>query len=215
MINKIPDQQKVWDSVALSWKTFRTTPIKEAEDFLKNKKGNVLDLGCGSGRNFINSGNNLKWHGIDFSEEMLNYAKQYAEKINLDVELKQSNAEKIPYPNNFFDAVICIAVIHCIPSKQKRGKTLKEIYRILKPKSQALITVWDKDQQDFKNSEKEKLIDWKKDNKVFKRYYYLYEKEEFKNELEKSGFKIMEIYNKENPSGLYSKRNLIAIVEKS
>ena len=104
--------------------------------------------------------------------------------------------------------------MHCISPEENREKTLREIYRVLKTNGRALITVWDKNQKKFENSAKEKIIPWEKDGEVYDRYYYFYEKEEFRKLLESVGFKVVEIYDKENLKGLYSERNLIAIVEK-
>ena len=40
------NQQKVWDSIAEDWNRFRVKTVEEVKDFLKDKKGKILDLGC-------------------------------------------------------------------------------------------------------------------------------------------------------------------------
>jgi|TARA_Y100000310_G_scaffold17671_2_gene17453 ubiquinone/menaquinone biosynthesis C-methylase UbiE len=205
-------QKEVWNNIAKPWKTFRVKPFEEVKDFLKNKKGNVLDLGCGTGRNFIKINGTI--YGIDFSEEMLKYAKEYSKKNNFNVKLIKSNTINLPFENNFFDAVISVAVLHCIPKAEDREKSLKELFRVLKPNGEALITVWDYDQKRFKNKEKESLIPWTIEGKKYMRYYYLYDKQEFINLLKNTGFEIIKIMDKEYSQGLYSKRNIIAVVKK-
>tara|TARA_Y100000310_G_scaffold270743_1_gene284758 strand:+ start:480 stop:830 length:351 start_codon:yes stop_codon:yes gene_type:complete len=91
---KSPNQQEVWEGVALKWAEFRTRPVEEAKEFLKGKKGKVLDLGCGSGRKFIKG--NVEFYGIDFSKKLLKIAKEKDY-----VELKKGTVDNIPYRMGF------------------------------------------------------------------------------------------------------------------
>ena len=47
------NQEQVWDEISKVWKGYRCRPVDEVVDFLRNKKGKILDLCCGAGRNFI------------------------------------------------------------------------------------------------------------------------------------------------------------------
>lgn len=204
------NQEQIWDKISPEWSLLKKVPIQEAKEFLKNKKGNILDLGCGSGRNFAKVNGTI--HGVDFSQEQLKYARKKAKEKNIKVKLTQSEAHKLPFKDNFFDAVLFIATLHCIDSKQKRKQSLKELLRVMKPKSQAMITVWNKNQKRFKNSPKEKYIKWKDKGK---RYYYLYEKQELLDLLKSVGFKIKKVYKKQNENKqANSQKNIIVIVEK-
>ena len=199
------NQQKVWNSIAKLWKKFRVKSIKEVQEFLKNKKGNILDLGCGAGRNFVKNKGII--YGIDFSKEMLKYAKESAEKNNVKVKLKRAKATKIPFKDNFFDSAIYISVLHCIPSEKDREKSLKGLLRVLKPNAEALITVWSKNHVKLINHPKDSTIVWKTKTKKIHRYYYLYEKKELLELLENVKFKIISI--KED------NKNIIAKVQKT
>ena len=182
-------QKQIWNEIADLWNEYKTsnrTPV--AEDFLKNSKGNILDLGCGSGRNFVKT--DAKIYGVDFSEKMLQHAKIQAKKLDIQAEFFVSEAHDLPFENNFFDKVIAIAVLHCIEGKSKREKTLKEIHRVLKPKGKALITVWNKSSKRWKNKPKEIEAGWTIGDKKVKRYYYIYDYEELEKDLIKAGFKI-------------------------
>lgn len=199
---KIPSQEKAWNLIAEKWNNYRTKIPPTVENFLKKQKGKILDVGCGSGRHFIKR-KNLEFYGIDFSKEMLKHAKGK----NIARELIKSNSWKIPYESNFFDAVLCYAVLHCISSKHKRQNTIKEIYRTLKPKSQALISVWGRNSPRLKNKPKECFVPWTtKENEKTKRYTYIYNFEELKAEIENAGFRIVNIWQE---------RNINVIVEKS
>ncbi len=194
-------QKQVWDKIAPEWFEFKTTPAYHVQEFLKDKTGNILDLGSGSGRHLqkIKDG---KMYLVDFSKEMIKLAKQKAKKEKIPAEFTVANLTKLPFEDNFFDSAIAIASLHCLePTKQK--KAVKELFRVLKPNTQAEITVWNKDSKPFKNAEKEKYISWRDKGK---RYYYLFDEKEIHKLFKDVGFKIV---SKEEP-----KRNIIFIVEK-
>ena len=210
------EQEKVWDEIGRPWKESRATPLKEVVEFLKNKKGKILDLGCGSGRNFVES-KELEFYGVDFSQKMIDLAKEKNYK-----QLIKANAWQLPFKDSFFDAALYIASLHCIPNEENREKSLQELKRVMKPGARALITVWDKNQEKFKDAGKETYIPWivnveGKEKKAM-RYYYLYEKEELIDLLSKY-FKVVKVYKKieheDKISRRFSKRNLIIEIEKS
>lgn len=210
---KVQNQKEVWNNIAKDWRIMRTKPIKEAVDFLKTKKRNVLDLACGSGRNFCKIKGII--YAVDFSEKMLNYSEKYAKEKNIKIKIKKAPADNLPFEDNFFDAAIFIAGLHCIETKKKRKKALLELFRVLKLKAEAMITVWDKNQPKFRKlKQKEIRLTWNSDGKKFARYYYLYEKEELISLLKKVGFKIIKVKDKDSPEGLYSRKNIIAYVKK-
>lgn len=198
---KIPNQQKVWDNIAEEWSKYREKPIEEVTDFLKDKKGKVLDLGCGSGRHLLKIPN-TKIYLIDFSPKMVELAKKKAKELKISAEITIARAEKLPFKDNFFNAVICTALLHGIKSSKSREKTIKEIFRVLKPKGKAFISVWSKSSKWFKNREKETTMKWR-DKGI--RYLYLYEPKEFYNLIKNIGFLILK--SKEN-------RNIIIIAQK-
>lgn len=92
--------------------------------YLKNIKGRLLDIGCGSG-SFIEYMNNYGWEttGIDFDTEAIKTAKQK----NLNVKLGSLDEQK--FPDNYFDVV---TLSHVIEHVYDPLKLLKECFRILK-----------------------------------------------------------------------------------
>ena len=199
------NQQKVWGSIAEEWNKFRQKQMPEVINFLKNKKGKILDLGCGSGRHLIKNPN-LKFYGVDFSEQMIKFAKMNANKKQIKAEFLVSSLGNLSFKNNFFDSAIFIAALHCVVSKEERENSLKELLRVLKPNSEALITVWSKNHKKLVNHPKDATITWKTKTEELHRYYHIYDKEELKELLESVGFKIVSI-NEDD-------KNIVAIVEK-
>jgi len=154
------NQKEIWNKIAPEWHEFKTKPAKKTIEFLKKQTGKVLDLGSGSGRNLTNIKKG-KIYLIDFSEHMINLAKKRAKEKKISAEFYISETTELPFKDNFFDSAICISALHCIKGKKNREKTVKELCRVLKPKSQALIGAWNFKSKRFKNSKKEKLINWR------------------------------------------------------
>ena len=198
-------QKEVWNSIAPEWNRFRNKPMLEVENFLKDKKGKVLDLGCGSGRHLVKS-KRLEFYEVDFSDEMINFAKMNAERKDINAKFFVSDSHEIPFKDNFFDSAIYIAALHCIESGKLRRESIKELFRAMKKDSKALITVWSKNHVKLVEHPKESTVSWKKNSENLQRYYYLYDKQELKELLEEIGFMVKSI--------MEDNRNIIAIVEK-
>jgi ubiquinone/menaquinone biosynthesis C-methylase UbiE len=191
------NQQGVWDAIAASKRSqeneytlHRKHEQPVVQEFLKGKTGKLLDLGCGTGRNFIYSPL-LSWYCIDFSEKMLKHASINAGAKNIEAEFFHAEAHDLDFNDNFFDNILCYSVLHCIEG-DKREKTIKEIYRVLRSGGQALISVWSRNSPRLKNKNKECYVAWgvsKTEKKL--RYTYIYEFGEIKELLEKTGFKIL------------------------
>ena len=204
------NQEEVWDLISESWKESRERQISIVVDFLKNKKGKVIDLGCGAGRNLIKN-NNLSYTGVDFSKGQLKYAEEYAKKNKIKASFIKANLDKLPLKKGEFDYGLFMASLHCVEGVKERELALREFYRVLKKNSEALLSVWDRNQPRFKNK-KEIYLPWDKENEKTLRYYYLYEKEELVKLLQKVGFKIIEFYKDDKDR--FIRRNIIVRIKK-
>ncbi len=190
------NQQKLWEKIASEWHEHKQIPAQRTEEFLRKQKGNVLDLGSGSGRHLMKISKG-KMFLVDFSQEMLNLAEKKAKGQKIPLETKQGQLFNIPYRNNFFDALICISALHCVKGKSKREKSIKEMFRVLKPGAKAYIGVWNVNSKRFsrkKKKGKELMIGWTDKGK---RYYYLYDEKEIHQEFEREGFRIFKTQNSE------------------
>ena len=186
-------QKQVWENIAEEWHEFKKMPAISTIEFLKKQKGNVLDFGSGSGRHLIKITRG-KMYLLDFSEKMIELAEKKAEEENIPIETTVSSMTKTPYEDNFFDSAICISALHCL-TKPEQQQAVKELYRILKPKAQVFIGVWNKNSKRLKRHKgKETSIKW---NDKGERYYYLFNEEEIHDLFEKHGFKIINTNNSE------------------
>ena len=190
-------QEDVWNAIAASWKERREEPMKEVAEFLEGKKGNLLDLFCGTGRHFP-----VHWEGMvygaDFSEEMLKYAKVKAQETGINFSLQKMENERIDAKDNFFDIAIFISGLHCVETAEKRKLIIKELFRVMKPRAKALISVWSKNQSRLKNKPKESEIPWTISRKKYSRYNYIFDIEELKSLLKSAGFKIVKAWENAN-----------------
>jgi ubiquinone/menaquinone biosynthesis C-methylase UbiE len=103
----------------------------------------VLEIGVGAGTDFtqwVRSG--AIAYGIDLTQEAIENATQrlFLQGLNAQ-ELKVSDAENLPYPNNFFDLVYSWGVIHHSPDMEK---CLKEIVRVSKPGGLIKIMIYNR-----------------------------------------------------------------------
>jgi ubiquinone/menaquinone biosynthesis C-methylase UbiE len=191
-------QEQTWDNIAEKWNRFRTKVSPTVESFLKEQKGNVLDVGCGSGRNFIKI-KGIKWFGVDFSQEMLKLAEDRSKQLKIKTVLTKASSQKLPFEDNSFDAVLCYALLHCINSCEGREKTLKEISRVLKPGGKALISSWGDKSPRLKNKGKECFVPWtiRGEDKV-KRYTYVFNLKELEDLVKKVGFRVLRAWEERN-----------------
>ena len=104
-------------------------------EFAKIQKGNyVVDLGSGAGNDcFVaraETGETGKVVGIDFTPEMINKARNNADKLGFNnVEFRLGDIENIPLMSNVADVVVSNCVMNLVPNKLK---AFSEVYRILK-----------------------------------------------------------------------------------
>jgi ubiquinone/menaquinone biosynthesis C-methylase UbiE len=94
--------------------------------FLHSSRGkNILDVACGTGR-FFHLYKKRNIYGIDISKDQLSEAG----KKDKNAILKICDAEKICYPDNYFDVVITSQFIEHIP---QYNRVIHEMVRVCKP----------------------------------------------------------------------------------
>jgi ubiquinone/menaquinone biosynthesis C-methylase UbiE len=92
------------------------------------QKDSILDVGCGTGELIyqLQAYLNTASAGLDLSDNMLEVARK---KLGSSVDLRQGDAENLPWQNNQFDLVFCTLSFHHYPQPIR---ALEEIRRVLK-----------------------------------------------------------------------------------
>jgi len=122
---KVPDSAaESFAGVANPWELGRLAPGER-----------VLDLGSGAGTDSLIAaqmvGEQGRVTGIDMTPEMLTKARGAAAEMGAtNTEFVESEAERLPFPDASFDAVISNGVIDLIPDKDA---VFAEIFRVLAP----------------------------------------------------------------------------------
>ncbi|TFB08151.1 class I SAM-dependent methyltransferase, partial [Candidatus Atribacteria bacterium MT.SAG.1] len=162
----------------------------------------------------------IDYIGVDFSEKLIEIAKEKYPKIKFQV----ADALNLPFPNNYFDKIYSIAVLHHIPSEQFRMQFFKEARRILKPNGFLILTVW-------KTESKKNLKLFLRDttlkltgklekgdtfrpwgNKNAERYFHYFSKKELTSLAEQAMFKIIKQGIITNQRG--NRKNIYLIIQK-
>ncbi len=100
------------------------------KEIFSKASGNILMIGAGTGNDFKFFPSDVKITAIDFSQKMLDIAKNKVNQSPCPLELKQEDVQSLSYENEVFDSAIASCVFCSVPDPVKG---LKEVFRVLKP----------------------------------------------------------------------------------
>jgi SAM-dependent methyltransferase len=118
------------------WYRSRNEVLKKVfKRFLKDKKADFLEIGCGNGTTLcvLSEFKNLNLTGADIYLSGIKFAKSILPKVNFI----QVSAEDLPFDNKF-DAIGCFDVLEHIDNDEK---VLLQLHKVLKKNSHLFITV--------------------------------------------------------------------------
>lgn len=228
MSKSLDISEKTWDAIADSFDLTRKKPWKQVVSFIQSIApiDNLLDIGCGNGRHIISSSSMVKnVIGIDISTNLLKITKRHILKQEIrNVSLIHASSLDIPIASNSVDVILYIASLHNISGQTNRLISLRELRRILKSQGKAMISVWSQDQPRFKkqiqqsvqsqNSEMGDIfVHWRQHDLNVPRFYHLYNKKEFIEDIRKARLRIINIEEIQLSSKTVND-NYFAIVEK-
>lgn len=220
--------QNTWDAIAESFDTTRQKPWSYCLDYINSLRQNdvVADLGCGNGRHLFACAQHCSYvMGVDISQRFLHIIDQKLRKTTYwNISLIHGDIVELPFADQTLDAVLFIASLHNIQGREHRQAALREVARVLKPQGTALISVWSRWQDRFyRHFLKQFIIRkrdfgdidlwWRQHNLNIPRFYHLYSRSEFVQELLDAGLKIQHIESVR----IHSKRfpdNYFAVIKK-
>jgi ubiquinone/menaquinone biosynthesis C-methylase UbiE len=114
----------------------RMIKLESRKKVLQMAKGQVLEVGVGTGQNLPHYPPGCEVTGIDFSPEMLKRAKKRAKESPVPVKLLEMDAQNMDFPDNTFDTVLATCVFCSVPDPIKG---LKELKRVCKSGGQIIL----------------------------------------------------------------------------
>lgn len=124
-------------------RTFKQALIRQANI---EPGQHVLDLACGTGTLSIwikEAYPQTDVVGVDGDSAVLSLAARKAEQAAVSVQFDEAMSYDLPYSDAHFDRVVSSLFFHHL-SWEDKGRTVQEIYRILRPGAQLHVADWGK-----------------------------------------------------------------------
>jgi ubiquinone/menaquinone biosynthesis C-methylase UbiE len=134
-------QKRVWDKAAPGYDRqiafFEKTWFAGGREWLGERaRGRILEVAVGTGRNlpFYPAGAAIA--GIELSPAMLAIARRRAAGLGREADLREGDAEHLPFGGASFDTVVCALALCTIPDP---AAALGEMRRVLIPGGRLLL----------------------------------------------------------------------------
>jgi ubiquinone/menaquinone biosynthesis C-methylase UbiE len=98
--------------------------------------GDVLEVAIGTGRNLPFYPPEVTVTGVELSPAMLDIARTRAAELGRVVELREADAEDLPFADGSFDTVVCTLSLCTIPD---HARAIAEMARVLRPGGRLLL----------------------------------------------------------------------------
>jgi predicted ATP-grasp superfamily ATP-dependent carboligase/SAM-dependent methyltransferase len=107
------------------------------------KTSRVLDVGCGAGHAAVGiAARGLRVHAIDVTPEMVERTRALAERVGVELHAAPGDAEKLPFADETFDAVLSLGVLPWLASAEHG---IGEMARVLKPGGFVIVSADNRD----------------------------------------------------------------------
>lgn len=168
----------LFDRFADRFAETRQEPWAQVTSFLDElgPGARTLDLGCANGRHMDD-----RTVGLDASRRLL-------EQNPHRDRLVQGLVEATPFPDDAFEAVICIAVLHHFQDYGDRKAVLEEIVRVGRSGAPVLLSCWRHDQERFEDGPQDVDVPFTDETgEQHERPYHLFAPGELAGHLQKAG----------------------------
>lgn len=98
--------------------------------------GATLEVAIGTGLNLPHYPQGVRLTGVDLSKEMLAVAEARALGLGLEIELKEGDAQDLPFPDSGFDTVVCTYALCSVPDE---AAAIGEMRRVLRPGGRLIL----------------------------------------------------------------------------
>lgn len=102
----------------------------------RQARGDVLEVAVGTGRNLEHYPGDVRVTGIDLSPQMLARARRRAEQVRPDTDLREGDAQALPFEDDSFDTVVCTYSLCSIPDDRQ---AVAEMARVLRPGGSVIL----------------------------------------------------------------------------
>jgi ubiquinone/menaquinone biosynthesis C-methylase UbiE len=114
----------------------------DALDYAGARGLRVLDVGCGQGIDLANYAlNGADATGVDLTPRHVSLARRHLEEMGLRAEVREGDAEDLPFEDASFDRVSSNGVLHHTPDMEA---ALREIRRVLRVGGEATVIVYNR-----------------------------------------------------------------------
>ncbi|XP_053363686.1 probable tRNA methyltransferase 9B [Clarias gariepinus] len=121
---------------------------------LEQEPGSIVaDVGCGNGK-YLHINESIFKMGCDVCRPLVDSAWSRGHEVQL------CDGLRLPYRDGCFDAVLSIAVIHHMSTKERRVRALKEMARTLRVGGRVMIYVWAMEQKRRKFEKQDIFVPW-------------------------------------------------------
>ncbi|XP_068441766.1 probable tRNA methyltransferase 9B [Clinocottus analis] len=145
----------VYDKIAPYFNDSRYKAWPKVRQFLLDlQPGSIVaDIGCGNGK-YLHINKEVFKLGCDVCHPLVDFAWSQGHEVQM------CDGLHLPYRDGCFDAVLSIAVIHHLSTKERRIRALKEMARTLRVGGRIMIYVWAMEQKRRKFEKQDIFVPW-------------------------------------------------------
>jgi ubiquinone/menaquinone biosynthesis C-methylase UbiE len=116
--------------------------IHSFAQFTRWRGKKILEVGCGAGTDLLQFARaGAEVCAVDLSPHSAALARRRLILYGLKSDIREADAEHLPFPDGYFDLVYSWGVIHHTPDT---AAAVKEIFRVLKPGGQIRIMIYNR-----------------------------------------------------------------------
>ncbi|XP_026049074.1 putative tRNA methyltransferase 9B [Astatotilapia calliptera] len=145
----------VYDKIAPYFNDSRYKAWPKVRQFLLElQPGSIVaDIGCGNGK-YLHINKDVFKLGCDVCRPLVDFAWSQGHEVQM------CDGLHLPYRDSCFDAMLSIAVIHHLSTKERRIRAIKEMARTLRVGGRIMIYVWAMEQKRRKFEKQDIFVPW-------------------------------------------------------